>query len=248
LLPLLRPFLRLLLYLLLRLGLLALLLLLRLLLWSTLLACLRGRLAVIPGHAVHLHELLSGDLVAQALHDLLLGELLDLHAPGGAGYEVHLCHLEQLPEDQLPSAVPVHEGGDDPLLAQVHHRLGNVGALHGDGVLNARLEEVQNVRSALDHDDGVAVGDVRSRGEALLAVVDDLLGLYALANALGEVDAGGLGLLDELGEKLPCPLDYLGPLGDADILDAEYVDLGLARPHPVDGLQCRGQDDGLHLV
>ena len=49
-----------------------------------------------------------------------------------------LQHLkEQFPEDQLSPTVPVHEGGDDPFLAQVHYGFGNVGALHGDGVLYA---------------------------------------------------------------------------------------------------------------
>ncbi|KAF5061857.1 hypothetical protein DSECCO2_310800 [anaerobic digester metagenome] len=166
----------------------------------------------------------------------------------GAGDEVDLGHLEQLAQDELSAPVAVDEGGDDPLLAEVHDGLGNVGPFHSDGVLDARLQQVQHVGAALHHDDGVGLGHVRSRRQAVLAVVGYLFHLYGLAHALGEVDPGGLGLLYELGQKLPCPLDDLLALDDAHVLDGLHAYLGLARAHPVDGLQRGRQNNGLHLI
>src|SRR5207245_3899340 len=76
---------------------------------------LRLRLVDLAREAVHLDVLVRGDLVPQALHDLLLGELFDFLASRGAGDEVDLCHLEEFPQDQLATAVPIDERGERPL-------------------------------------------------------------------------------------------------------------------------------------
>src|SRR6266508_3537179 len=60
--------------------------------------------------AVHLDVLVRRDLVPQALHDLLLRELLDLLAARRARDEVDFRDLEQLLQDQVAAAVSVHEG------------------------------------------------------------------------------------------------------------------------------------------
>src|SRR5437867_3374818 len=64
------------------------------------------RLVHLAREAVHLHELLRGNLVPQGFHDLFLREFLDLAPPRRAGDEVHLGDLEELAEDQIPAAVP----------------------------------------------------------------------------------------------------------------------------------------------
>ena len=197
---------------------------------------------------VHLHVLVAGDLVPEAFDDLLGGELLNLVGAGRTGDEVDLGDLEELPEDELPSPVTVDEGGGDPLAGKLLDRLGDVRALDGDGVLYAGLEEVEDIGPALDDDDGLGVLDVGSGGAPVLSVGGDLLDLDALPDAVGEVEAGSLGLPDELVEKFLGTLDDLLPLGHADVLDPQDVDGGLAGSDTVDGLQSGGEDDGLHLV
>ena len=200
------------------------------------------------GEAVHLHVLVPGHLVPEALDDLLGGELLDLVGTGCAGDEVDVGDLEELPEDELSSPVPVDEGGGDPLAGELLNGLGDVGPLYCDGVLDAGLQEVQDIGPALDDDDGLGVAHIGSGGAPVLAVGGDLLDLDALPDAVREIDAGSLGLLDELVEQLLGTLDNLLPLGDPDILDSEDVDGGLAGTDAVDGLESGREDDGLDLV
>src|SRR2546426_942528 len=198
--------------------------------------------------AVHLHELLRGDLVPQGLRELLLGELLDLASPRGAGDEVHLGDLEEFPQDEVPAAVPVHEGRDDLLLRQLLDRLRDVRPLDRDRVLDPGPQEVQDVLASLDDDDRVAVRDVRPRGEPLRTVAHDLGDLDARADLVEEVRAARLRALEHRGEELAGPLHDFVPLRDPDVLDLVHPDRGLARPHPVDRLQGRRHDRGLDLV
>src|SRR2546426_1087430 len=198
--------------------------------------------------AVHLHELLRGDLVPQGLRELLLGELLDLASPRGAGDEVHLGDLEEFPQDEVPAAVPVHEGRDDLLLRQLLDRLRDVRPLDRDRVLDPGPQEVQDVLASLDDDDRVAVRDVRPRGEPLRTVAHDLGDLDARADLVEEVRAARLRALEHRGEELAGPLHDFVPLRDPDVLDLVHADRGLARPDPVDRLQGRRHDRGLDLV
>ena len=207
-----------------------------------------GVLVAGHGEPVHLHVLVPGHLVPEALDDLLGGELLDLVGARRAGDEVDLGDLEELPEDQLSAPVAVDEGGGDPLAGELLDGLGDAGPLDGDGVLDAGLEEVEDVGAALDDDDGLGVLHVGSGRAPVLAVGGDLLDLDALPDAVGEVDAGALGLLDELVEELLGTLDDLLPLGDPHVLDSQDVDGGLAGSDAVDGLEGGCEDDGLHLV
>jgi len=80
------------------------------------------------------------------------------------------------------------------------------------------------------------------------AVGRDLLDLDRLADGLGEVESDPLRLLLEVGEDLLGAFDDLLALRDADVLDADDLDLGPARADAVDGLEPRGQDRGFDLV
>ena len=70
---------------------------------------------------------------------------------------------------KIAAAVAVDERGHDALLAQVLDGPGYVRSAHGDGVLDAGLEEVQDVAAALHDDDGVRVVDVGAGGQPVLA-------------------------------------------------------------------------------
>lgn len=196
----------------------------------------------------HLEVLLDGDLVPQALHELLLRELLDLAAARGPRDEVDVHRLEHLAEDQLARAVAVGEDGDGLPAGEVLHGLRDARPLDGDAVLDPAPQEVQHVRAALDDDQRVGLVDVGAGGEVLGAVARDLLDLDGLADRLGEVEPHALRLLLEPGEDLLGALDDLLALRDADILDRDDLDLGAAGADPVDGLEAGGQDGGLDLV
>src|SRR2546425_1132738 len=94
------------------------------------------------GEAVHLDVLVCGNLVPQALHDLLLRELLDFLASRGARDEVDFRHLEEFFQDQISTAVSVDEGGERPFFRELLNRLRDVRPLDGDRVLGPRSEEV----------------------------------------------------------------------------------------------------------
>ena len=83
---------------------------------------------------------------------------------GCTGDEIDLCDLEEFPEDEFPSPVSIDERGGVPLPGQVLDGLGDVGSLHGDGVLDSGLQEVQNIGPALDDDNGLGIPDVGSAG------------------------------------------------------------------------------------
>src|SRR6058998_946974 len=209
---------------------------------------LRLRLVDLAREAVHLDVLVRGDLVPQALHDLLLGELFDFLAPRGAGDEVDLCHLEEFLQDQVATAVPIDECGERPLFRELLDRLRDVRPFDRDRVLDPRPEEVQDILAPLDDDDRVAVGDVRSGGKPLGPERHDLRHLHALAYLVEEVRPGGLRLLDHGREQGAGSLDDLVPLGHAGVLDLVDLDCGLARADAVDRLEGRRQDRGLDLV
>ena len=198
-----------------------------------------------PGH---LQVLLELDLVAQALHDLLLGEILHLRPPGGPGDEVEVHGLEHLAQDELPTPVPIGEGRDGLPPGELAHRLRDRGPLHGDDVLDAAAQEVQHVRAALHHDDGIGGVHVGTGGQALPAVGDDLLDLHGFADLLGEVGPHVLGLALQAGEQVLGPLDDARPLRGAHVLERGDLDPRLARPDPVHGLEAARQDGRLHLV
>ena len=167
---------------------------------------------------------------------------------GCAGDEINFGDLEELPEDELPSPVTIHECGGDPLPGELLDGLGDVGTLDGDGVLDSRFQKVEDIGPALDDDDGLGIPDVGSCRAPVLSVRGDLLNLDALPDAVHEVEAGTLGLLDEVVEELLGTLDDLLPLGHTDILDSEDTDRCLAGADAVDGLQSGCEDDGLDLV
>src|SRR5437870_1297271 len=103
---------------------------------------LRLGLVDLAGEAVHLDVLVCGNLVPQALHDLLLRELLDFLASRGARDEVDFRHLEEFFQDQISTAVSVDEGGERPFFRELLNRLRDVRPLDGDRVLDPRSEEV----------------------------------------------------------------------------------------------------------
>ena len=207
-----------------------------------------GEFLLLEGELVHLHVLVAGDLVPEAFDELFGGELLDLLGTGSACDVIDISGLEELPEDELSSPVAVDEGGGDPLLGEVLDGLGDVGPLHGDGVLDACPEEVEDIGPALDDDDGFGILHGGTCGAAFLTVGGDLLHLEGLPDVLGEVGTASLGLLHEDSEEFLGTLGDLLPLGDADILDADDLDRGLAGTDAVDGLQGCGDDGGLDLV
>src|SRR5213594_2577699 len=103
---------------------------------------LRLGLVDLAGEAVHLDVLVCGNLVPQALHDLVLRELLDFLASRGARDEVDFRHLEEFFQDQISTAVSVDEGGERPFFRELLNRLRDVRPLDGDRVLDPRSEEV----------------------------------------------------------------------------------------------------------
>src|SRR5881296_1211649 len=206
------------------------------------------RFVHLAGEAVHLDVLVRGDLVAQALHDLLLRELLDFLATRGAGDEVDLRHLEEFLQDEVPAAVAVDEGGERPFFRELLDRLRDVRAFHGDRILDPRAKEVQDVLAPFDDDDRVAVGDVRSGGKPLGSERNDLGHLHALAHFVEEVRPGGLRLLDHGREQGAGSLDDLVPLRHTGVLDLVDFDRRLARADAVDRLEGRRQDRSLDLV
>ena len=167
---------------------------------------------------------------------------------GRACDEVDLGHLEELPEDELSSPVAVDEGGGDPLPGEVLDGLGDVRSLHGDSVLDASLEEVEDIGPALHDYDRLGVLDVRAGGAPVLAVGGYLLHLDALPDAVHEVVAGAFGLLYQVVEELLSALHDLLPLGHPHVLDSQDVDRGPAGSDAVDGLEGGSEDDGLDLV
>ena len=207
-----------------------------------------GEFLLLEGELVHLHVLVAGDLVAEALDELLGGELLDLLRTGCACDVIDLSGLEELPEDELSSPVSVDEGGTYPLPGEVLDGLGDVGSLHRNGVLDACAEEVEDVGPALDDDDGLGGLHGGSCGEAFLSVGGDLLYLQGLPDVLRQVGTAALGLLHEDSEEFLRTLGDLLPLGDTYVLDADDLDRCLAGTDAVDGLEGRGDDCRLHLV
>ncbi len=165
-----------------------------------------------------------------------MGELLYLLTSGSLGNEVDLRHLEKLLEDQVPTTVAVHEGRHHFLLRDGHDRLRHRRALHSDGVLDAGLEEVQDVRPALHHDDGVGVCDVRSGGELLRPVAHYLGHLDGLSYLLLKVQSHGLAALHHLPKYLLRSVDDVAPLGHADVFYSFDGDLRFAGTYPVNGL------------
>ena len=162
----------------------------------------------LPGRArglepAHLEVLVDGDLVPQALQELLLGQFLDLAAARGAGDEIDVHRLEHLAEDQLARAVPVREDGDGLSAREVLHRLGDARPLDRDDVLDPAAQQVQHVRAALDDDERVRLVDVRPAREVLGPVGRDLLDLDRLADGLGEVEPDALSTLPGGGRGSP---------------------------------------------
>src|SRR6266571_2083702 len=159
------------------------------------------RLVPLAREAVHLDVLVCGDLVPQTLHDLLLRELLDLLAAGRARDEVDFCDLQELLQDEVAAAVAVDEGRERAFLREFLDRLRDVRPFDRDRVLDAGAQEVQDVLTALDDDDRVAVRDVRPRGQSLGPERDDLGHLDAHLDLVQEVRPRCLRLLDHLAQQ-----------------------------------------------
>ena len=131
-------------------------------------------------------------------------------------------------------------------LLQLGYELRDICSLHGDGVLDAVLEEVQHVGTALDDQDGVRVEHVRSGGQVLDE--GDFLDAHCLLDGVGNLLALRDCVVEHLGQDVLRAVDDLLPLGRAHIFDLRDGDLGDAGAYAVDGLQRGGQDGGLHLV
>src|SRR2546428_11202525 len=202
------------------------------------------RFVDLTGEAVHLDVLVRRDLVPQALHDLLLCELLDFLASRGAGDEVDLGHLEQFLQDQVSAAVAIDEGGERSFFRELLNRLRDVRPFDGDGILDPRSKQVQDVLAPFDDDDRVAIGNVRPGGKPSGPERYDLRHLHALAHLVEEVRPGGLRLLDHGREQGAGSLDDFVALRPAGVLDLVDLDRGLAWADPVDRLEGRRQDRG----
>ncbi len=195
-----------------------------------------------------LDELLRGELVPHRLHDLLLRELLDLARVGGLRNEVHVRGLQELLEQQLPAAVPVHERGHDAFVGQLLDRLGDAGAFRRDRVLDAVREQVRHVASSLDDDDGIRGGDVRARGQAFFPVRDELFDAHGLHDLVHEVAGAALAFLAHRLQKLLGAVRDPGAFGLAHIVDGVDLHLGLAGADAVDALEGCCEDRRLGLV
>src|SRR6266571_2907643 len=206
------------------------------------------RLVPLAREAVHLDVLVRGDLVPQALHDLFLRELLDLLAAWRARDEVDFRDLQQLLQDEVAAAVSVDEGREGAFFRELLDRLRDVRPFDRDRVLDPRAQQVQDVLTALDDDDRIAVRDVRPGGQALGPERDDLGHLDAHLDLVQEVGAGRLRLLDHLAQERPRAFDDLVAFRHADVLDLVDADRGFARPDAVDRLERRRQDRRLDLV
>jgi len=78
------------------------------------------------------------------------------------------------------AAVAVEERGDGAVGGEVGDRVGDVGPLDGDCVLDATFEQGQHVRAPFDDDDGVGVADARAGGKPF--IVDDSFDTGGLAD------------------------------------------------------------------
>lgn len=213
--------------------------------------CSRGgpRAAVGGGdglaRAVRTRDEIVGDLLAERRQRRLAREVLDTFSCGRDRDVIDVSHLAELLQDEVAAAVAVEEGGRRALLGECGHRIGHVRSLDRDSVFDAVAQQGEHVRSPLDHDDRVGLGDPRPGRQPLVGGY--LPGACALADGFDEFRRAHRGLLERAEQRLRA-IDHLAAFGGPDVLDPVDVDGRATRPDPVDGFERCAEDRGLDPV
>ena len=176
-----------------------------------------------------------GDLPPEHLQDVAPREVLDGPSRRREGDEVDIADLKQLPEDQLAAAVAVDEDGRRPLGRQVGDRRGHVGALDGDGVFDAVLQQLPHVGASLDDDDRIGALDARARRQP--RVLDEVLDANRLPHVGDQLLRRDDRLVERRRQQLLRAVDDRPALGRPNVLDLGDLDVGPAGPDALDGLQ-----------
>jgi hypothetical protein len=169
-------------------------------------------------------------------------EVLDLLAVGSPDDLLYLHDLRELLLDEVAAPVPVEDGYDPLLPAEVDNCLRYARAFHGDDVLDASPEEEDDVCPAFHDVDAVCGVNARPCGEVLDAEVHDARPLCGLLDVLEEV------LSLARGPRAPLLHDVLGAVGDLCPLGCPHVlypfedDPRGARPYLVDALDSGGDE------
>src|SRR5208337_3785333 len=131
------------------------------------------------------------------------------------------------------------------LFAEIHDAFGDVGPFHGNGVLDAIPQQVQDIRPPLDDDDAVGLEDIRAGRCPLFADGPDLLYPEGLADIVQQLVAVYGPVVEPVDQDLLGPLDDLLPFADPDVLDRVHGHVGYAGTDTVDRLERCGKDSRL---
>src|SRR3989304_9724456 len=156
------------------------------------------------------------DLGPERLMDLLFGDLFYFHAVWGLGDPVDLGDFKNRLDDEISAAVSVAEDGDILALTEFKQAWRGAGAVHGDRVLEAVVEQVDDISSAFDDDELFALFDCRSCGQAFASPFDDFLDAYGCRDFSCKLLGVRDDAFDEVLEQLLCPLDDVFAFGDSD--------------------------------